>query len=800
MKLIECYIENFGKLKNEKISFSEGLNSIKHDNGWGKTTLAAFIKVMLYGMSDTKRVSLDENDRKHYLPWDGSAARGTLTFETGGTRYRIERGFAAKPGDDTFTLYDVATGRVTVDYGENLGEELFGIDADGFERTVFLSERALTPKSENKSVSAKLSDLVGCDGDIGVMDDAMKALEERRKFYFKKGGSGELTSIKNRIADAARQLERITDAEKALDELEKTNKEQNQALKQLEAEKSALTKERERAALTEAKAELTKRYGELQAELASLTEKRRELLDFFGGTPPTFGEISANALKLTEADGIEKQANEKSASPEYTELKSYFDGKTDRDEIDSVKATVLSEKSRKALLSSQESLKLKNRFSKRIPSHSEIDELITLATRGAEKRKPSFKLPVLLTGATLTVIGVCLGLLVGILFFLPAVLGIAVTALAFIGKKQEPSRAEKFDEFYQSVSGVNAPSADDLITDLFSIKASIDKAQSLQNAENQRDAELFIRAFCTKFSTQFEDLLIFAEEITDKYSRYTALAIAEEYRLSERKKALAHAAELREAAHSFTAKYRTSTNSPFDELREKLNELDRVSKFISDKEFELARFAEQYGKSEEVSSSRPIQEIELNLADVEEKATAIRREITINDRARLEYSRVIEEKDDVAIKITELGELYEKHNENYNVILKTKEYLERAKDSMTAKYLGKTKAGFEKYTALIGGAADERFEMSTDFGVSKFEGASPKSTEAYSRGTRDLYNLAARLALIDSLYENESPFIILDDPFIAFDDKKTAEALKLIRKFADERQIIYLTCSGSREA
>ena len=102
MKLIECYVESFGKIKDKRIIFDEGLNTLKEENGWGKTTLATFIKVMLFGMSDTKKTNLDENDRKHYLPWDGSAARGTLTFESRGKQYRIERSFAPKNGDDTF--------------------------------------------------------------------------------------------------------------------------------------------------------------------------------------------------------------------------------------------------------------------------------------------------------------------------------------------------------------------------------------------------------------------------------------------------------------------------------------------------------------------------------------------------------------------------------------------------------------------------------------------------------------------------------------------------------------------------
>ena len=47
MKLIECYVENFGKISRQKFSFKDGLNCMTEDNGSGKTTLATFIKVML---------------------------------------------------------------------------------------------------------------------------------------------------------------------------------------------------------------------------------------------------------------------------------------------------------------------------------------------------------------------------------------------------------------------------------------------------------------------------------------------------------------------------------------------------------------------------------------------------------------------------------------------------------------------------------------------------------------------------------------------------------------------------------
>ena len=71
--------------------------------------------------------------------------------------------------------------------------------------------------------------------------------------------------------------------------------------------------------------------------------------------------------------------------------------------------------------------------------------------------------------------------------------------------------------------------------------------------------------------------------------------------------------------------------------------------------------------------------------------------------------------------------------------------------------------------------------------------------DSYSRGIRDLYSLGLRLALIDALYENEAPFIILDDPFIAFDDEKLERAKSTLKAISKTKQILYFTCATSRE-
>lgn len=43
MRLLRCHIENFGTLSDYDFDFSSGLTTICEENGFGKSTFAAFI-------------------------------------------------------------------------------------------------------------------------------------------------------------------------------------------------------------------------------------------------------------------------------------------------------------------------------------------------------------------------------------------------------------------------------------------------------------------------------------------------------------------------------------------------------------------------------------------------------------------------------------------------------------------------------------------------------------------------------------------------------------------------------------
>ena len=109
MRLIECHIENFGRIRALDHRFEEGVNVICRENGWGKTTFAAFLLAMLYGFPSTRRKKAEDNDRDRFRPWQGGIYGGRLSFEAGGKIYEITRSFGKRESEDEFELRDLET-------------------------------------------------------------------------------------------------------------------------------------------------------------------------------------------------------------------------------------------------------------------------------------------------------------------------------------------------------------------------------------------------------------------------------------------------------------------------------------------------------------------------------------------------------------------------------------------------------------------------------------------------------------------------------------------------------------------
>ena len=796
MKLIECYIENFGRICGKKFTFNDGLNCIVDDNGSGKTTLSVFIKVMLFGMSDTKKASLDENDRKRYMPWQGGRCGGSLTFEAGGKVYRAERTFAQKASEDTFTLFDTGMGRECDDFSSSLGEELFSIDADGFERTVFLSERSLTPKSDNKTISAKLSDLVGCDGDIGVMDEAVKLLDEQRKFYYKKGGAGEISNVKARMAALDERIEAAERSGERMKENERRLAEISKKIDGLRAEEQKLIAERERAAVRASESSYKETLRDMQKRLLLAEARRDELLTSFGGTPPAFEEIDSASYKAKEAARLRAALNE-GPSEEYSALHRLFNGNATPSEIERV-ALCLERRKSGYYSGSPDDIRRREIFVKRTPALSEVEELLALYSRNEKRGSGIIKL----FGILLIAIGIVLGLF-SPLFFIISAVGAATVIGAFIseGMKKKAKNAEREKLTSQFLSSITAES----VSDELSAEKLLCEISELLKKESgdellKREDLSFISAFVSKFSENTADPYTEAAKISEQYRRYSELTVVEKYKEETRAESRIRLELLERDTAEFLSKFAPLGDEPFTKLRAALTEYNRLTEDIVTRRRDITNISSKQLTGEDDSPShRSVEEIGLAAREISESISALSRELTLAERQYRQDFESYDEAAELKSHRDELRQMYDEYTQNLETIKLTEKFLKAAKDSMTVKYLGKTKASFEKYAEMISGESGV-YEMSTTFAVSKNEGAHTHPTEAYSRGVRDIYNLAARFALIDSLYEGERPFVILDDPFAALDDRKLDAAIRLIREFSFERQIIYFTCSESRSA
>ena len=247
MKLLKCHVDNFGKLSNYDYEFTGGPNTIQEPNGFGKSTLAAFIKAMFYGFTNDRKQSVIENERKKYSPWQGGSYGGYLEFEFEGINYRVKRTFGEKASKDNFSLRDILNHKEISGFSEKLGEELFQLDSKSFMRSVYMSQAKETDTIVTTSIQTKLSNLVDNTDDMNNYDSAMISLKDARMAYQKFRGSGgsiydmqnKISSLESRLIDAKAKKIPLKEITK---EVENLNEQKEKQEKEISLIRDKITK------------------------------------------------------------------------------------------------------------------------------------------------------------------------------------------------------------------------------------------------------------------------------------------------------------------------------------------------------------------------------------------------------------------------------------------------------------------------------------------------------------------------------------------------------------------------------
>ncbi len=138
-------VKSFGLIKDLTLEFSETVNVIEGENEAGKSTIAAFIRYMLFGFE-----GLDSDDivseRKKRINWDTGVAQGSMQVRVKGKSYLITRSTVPvctasqrESYKEESSIIDLDTGATA--FGKmSAGEVFFGVDNDLYSNTAFVGQ------------------------------------------------------------------------------------------------------------------------------------------------------------------------------------------------------------------------------------------------------------------------------------------------------------------------------------------------------------------------------------------------------------------------------------------------------------------------------------------------------------------------------------------------------------------------------------------------------------------------------------------------------------------------------------
>lgn len=689
MKLTKCYIENFGTLHNFEYNFKDGLNVILEENGFGKTTFGAFIRSMFYGLDGSRSES---SDRKKYKPWQGGNFGGNIEFEIKNKRYRIERRFGNKISEDSFKLYNLDTGLESKDYSENIGEEIFKINKQGYERTTYIPQNHIKIDMED-SINAKLGNVLETGNDVDSSEKAISKLDETIKIYEKRGNKGKLNEKKEELNELTRNLENKKIDEENLNQYKEKLEEKNENLKEI-SEKKKESQDLLSKKIDQGRKNAKKEYyDKICINVKETDERIKDLQDFWKDNKlPTDEEINNLKNDYMKTEKLEStiknqefsEADEKELNSLRQSFENNFPNITEKDidekikqcsEIQSLKKDYQEEKFEKEQIKQN----LKQKIAK-------------------QKNKKIVGIIVLIIGI------ICLGLGIVINKNLVSgigILGIIIEVILEITIKNNKEIKELKQKLEQEEN--------DLVNQENKIKELDQEIKKVISDTTESEAEKIVE-------------LMRLKESLNKLDELNSRKI---YKQGEVQKAQNEKNELDEKIKNYLSKYYGNDLSGnvlnlLENLKIGKDEFLRIKseneKFKSEKE--------KYEKENNIDELKENDNLEnIDEDSLKEKISNLEKEFEkINDEKSqiLNNIEVLENKIDsyeyIETDIENLKEQIKNIEKRIDILKKTKQYLQEAKESFSSQYLNKMVTKFNEYLNLIDDK-DLKTSINTNLGV-----------------------------------------------------------------------------------
>ena len=227
----------FGRLSGQTLTLAPGFNLIEAPNEGGKSTWAAFLKAMLYGIDtrdrDKKGYLADKN---RYQPWSGAPMEGELVLEWQGRDITIRR---SPRGNTPFGAFSaVYTGTEEPVPGltaASCGELLTGVGREVFERSAFLGQSGSLAITAAPELERRIAALVSSgeeDVSYSQAEGRLKEWLNRRRVNKSVGRIPQLEGELSQVRASREELEQLTGALNALAAEERGLRRRKEALEE----------------------------------------------------------------------------------------------------------------------------------------------------------------------------------------------------------------------------------------------------------------------------------------------------------------------------------------------------------------------------------------------------------------------------------------------------------------------------------------------------------------------------------------------------------------------------------------
>lgn len=806
---------------------------------------------MFYGLPSYRTNAKEFPDRKHYYPFCGGKFGGSLTFEMNNDEYRIERFFDKKSEkEDTLVVY--RNNKRFTDFGDDVGKAVFGLDQESFERTAFVNSDAIDICATG-SISAKLNNFLTDIENNSTIDSVINAIEKPKKeLKADRGDNGLLKTTRQEILD-------LTDTIKNLEKLERSLEERYAESAEL---KQAIWRQETKIEEIKGRNILIERWQEYENKSARKLDIQRSLDDYTERFPngiPTqdqIAEIKNQSQRIASLRGRQTATIfTESKQQELDRLSAAFSAGIPNEEfLQEVKSeieNITKSTTQLDVMVAQEQPErfeeLRAKFEKHTPEDSGIaateknieryktlenrqkaqsDILMESSTSKSASPARRFTLPAVLAGL-LVACGVGMlfvnkivgGILLGV-----GVLTLLVTGFLYLRNLDLHRQTVVIDdgtvklqtEMRQIENAVREfltqfgyYSQNGIIFDFEICKKDwkeylllIDKATDKDN-EIQKQRQT-IETKIAQVQNIFRQYGITDDNLQNSYIELQNMvnAIVSLRQDCENSNKTAHEtvkeiAECETSIATILSNYdialSENLSAQIDDFTTALNEMTRLRKDLAKIDTEISEYKAKYNLTE-----KPTQDI-VDTSDMEANLTKMRQELATLESSISSDESEVENLDDARNRLENLTEKLKRYQEKYKILSATIKFLKTAEQNMKDKYIAPIRDNFLYFADKIEATLGERISMDQNFNILFERNGENRSDRHLSAGQRSVCALCFRLALVNNMYENEKPFIIMDDPFVHLDENHMEKTRKTMKELSRENQIIYFSCHNSRK-